>query len=167
MEIVSLVLCGNKSCSHYLSIPTAKELYFNAQFNASYVISKQLRNILQIQCYFPLSCQDGERVLAACGSRRLDAGKAEGIAECKDKNWSCRLQLRHCLTNTFFHVATERKTELPDGACIKNLISDPGFCYLHAHSFNTELQDKVLLKRSEVMMCLGKIQMKPKCLWPQ
>ena len=91
----SLILCGNEQRSHYLRVLVAEELYFNAEFYANHEIFKVTEGHSGIpeSVLFPVALsKDGDRILTAGGSQP-DAVKAEAIAGCKDKNWSCLLHL--------------------------------------------------------------------------
>ena len=91
----SLILCGNEQRSHYLCVLVAEELSFNAEFYANHEIFKVTERHFGIpeSVLFPVALsKDGDRILTAGGSQ-ADAVKAEAIAGCKDKNWSCLLHL--------------------------------------------------------------------------
>ena len=78
-----------------MRVLVAEELYFNAEFYANHKIFKVTERhsgIPESVLFSVALSKDGDRILTAGGSQ-ADAVKAEVIAGCKDKNWSCLLHL--------------------------------------------------------------------------
>ena len=87
---VSLLLCGDESCSEGLRILVAGELYFNAEYYADHKIFRNtIRELSEVQesTLFTVGLSaDGNQILAGGGSR-IDAIKAEALAGCKNGVW--------------------------------------------------------------------------------
>ena len=87
----SLVLYGDEWRSHHMHFLVAEELYCNTQFYASHEIFKIVEKNSGIpeSVLFPAALsRDGDGIFTSGGSRP-DAVKAEAIAGCQRKKWSC------------------------------------------------------------------------------